>query len=121
MEQRDKPEESSVVTQTDVFLPKPPSPKYVPKKTGVDAFTQIELSDGLFDFDVEVEPILDVIVGKILEQSVVELEQEQELTLIQSRKVGLCGLACVGCVAVIDNGGVVCRKHWLLINKRNLR
>ena len=36
-------------------------------KTGVDAATQVE--DGeLFDFDAEVEPILEVLVGKTLEQ-----------------------------------------------------
>lgn len=37
-EQRDVPEEASVITQTDVFLPRPASPKYVPKKTGVRFF-----------------------------------------------------------------------------------
>jgi hypothetical protein len=89
-EQRDKPEEVAVNTQTDAFLPRPPTPPYVPKKTGVDAYTQIEVSDGLFDFDVEVEPILDVIVGKILEQSVVELEQGLELSSLHARKVREC-------------------------------
>ena len=34
-----KPAETSEVTQTDQFLPKPPSPKYVPKKTGIDEET----------------------------------------------------------------------------------
>ena len=92
VEQKDVPEEAHIDTQTDAFLPKPPSPKYVPKKTGVDAFTQIELADGLFDFDVEVEPILDVIVGKILEQSVVELEQELELSSLAVRKVNVMPL-----------------------------
>ena len=42
--------------QTDVFQPKPPTPKYVPKKTGIDKITQIEDYD-LFDYDVEVQPI----------------------------------------------------------------
>jgi hypothetical protein len=39
--------------QTDMFLPKPESPRYIPKKTGIDKITQIEDYD-LFDFDTEV-------------------------------------------------------------------
>ena len=36
---RAKPEEEDVKTQTDTFIPKPPSPRYVPKKTGIDKIT----------------------------------------------------------------------------------
>ena len=50
---RAAPEECNVKVQTDAFLPKPPSPKYVPKKTGIDKITQIGDYD-LFDFDREV-------------------------------------------------------------------
>ncbi len=46
-------------TQTDAFLDRPPTPLFVPQKTGLDATTQIENGD-LFDFDFEVEPILEV-------------------------------------------------------------
>jgi hypothetical protein len=55
-----------------------PEQLYIPKKTGVDFFCQVE-NDDLFDFDREVLPILNVLVTKTLEQSVLELEEEQEI------------------------------------------
>eukprot|EP00747_Dinoflagellata_sp_TGD_P127129 gnl/TRDRNA2_/TRDRNA2_174369_c2_seq6.p1 gnl/TRDRNA2_/TRDRNA2_174369_c2~~gnl/TRDRNA2_/TRDRNA2_174369_c2_seq6.p1 ORF type:complete len:470 (+),score=129.43 gnl/TRDRNA2_/TRDRNA2_174369_c2_seq6:70-1410(+) len=65
-------------TQTDFLLDRPPSPLFMPAKIGVDADTQIE--DGeLFDFDSEVEPVLEVLVGKTLEQSMMEVLEEEEL------------------------------------------
>ena len=35
------PEKITIDTQTDQFQNKPPSPKYVPKKTGIDVGTQV--------------------------------------------------------------------------------
>lgn len=57
--------EQDVDTQTDAFEDRPQTPDFVPKKTGVDASTQIEVSDKLFDFDAEVQPMLAVLVGKV--------------------------------------------------------
>jgi hypothetical protein len=37
----DRVEEADVECQTDAFLDRPPSPLFVPAKTGVDVFTQI--------------------------------------------------------------------------------
>jgi hypothetical protein len=48
-----KTDETDAKMQTDMFLPKPESPRYIPKKTGIDKITQIEDYD-LFDFDTEV-------------------------------------------------------------------
>lgn len=68
----------SVEAQTDEFLPEPPPEQYQPQKTGVDETTQVE--DGeLFIFDFEVEPILEVLINKTLEQSIMEVEEEFEL------------------------------------------
>lgn len=68
-----------VEAQTDEFLPEVPKEQYLPQKTGVDQHTQVE--DGeLFHFDDEVEPILDVLVNKTLEQSIMEVEEEHEMT-----------------------------------------
>ncbi|EAR87043.2 radial spoke 3 protein (macronuclear) [Tetrahymena thermophila SB210] len=72
------PIQAEIDCQTDDFIPKPPSPKYVPKKTGIDAYTQVEDYE-LFDFDREVTPIVDVIVTKTLEQSMLEIEQDEEI------------------------------------------
>ncbi len=70
--------ETEVTTQTDAFLDRPPTPRFIPMKTGVDAETQIEQGE-IFDFDLEVEPILEVLVGKTLEQGLVEVLEEEEL------------------------------------------
>jgi hypothetical protein len=48
-----KPSEEEVKLQTDQFQPKPPTPKYIPNKTGIDKITQIEDYD-LFNYDEEV-------------------------------------------------------------------
>ena len=63
---KEKPEEVDCKVQTDEFLPRPPTPPYVPKKTGMDKFTQIEDYD-LFDYDREVQPILNVLLTKTVE------------------------------------------------------
>lgn len=69
-------------TQTDFLIDRPASPMFMPAKIGVDAKTQIYDGD-LFDFDREVEPILEVLVGKTLEQSMMEVLEEEELMEIR--------------------------------------
>jgi radial spoke head protein 3 len=78
--------EIEVQTQTDTFADLPEEEEYVPRKTGVDASTQIEPEDNLFKFDLEVLPILEVLVGKTLEQALQEVEEEDELADLRSRK-----------------------------------
>jgi hypothetical protein len=78
-------EEDTAEAQTDEFLPEPPPQEYLPQKTGIDASTQVE--DGeLFNFNEEVEPLLDVLVNKTLEQSLMEVEEEHEIASMQSFK-----------------------------------
>jgi len=75
----------SVEAQTDEFLPEQPAEQYQPQKTGVDETTQVE--DGeLFVFDFEVEPILEVLINKTLEQSIMEVEEEYELDQMSTFK-----------------------------------
>jgi len=65
-------------TQTDFPVDRPPSPLFCPAQIGKNVGTQIE--DGeLFDFDREVEPVLEVLVGKTLEQAMMEVLEEEEL------------------------------------------
>ncbi|NXI65803.1 RSPH3 protein, partial [Anseranas semipalmata] len=64
--------------QTDAFLDRPPTPFFVPAKTGRDVATQIEEGE-LFDFDIEVKPILEVLIGKTIEQALLEVMEEEEL------------------------------------------
>ena len=82
---RQKPTEQDGKCQTDVFLPRPETPKYVPKKTGIDKITQIEDYD-LFDYDREVQPILNVLLTKTVEQALLEVEEETELDEIRKFK-----------------------------------
>ncbi|CAD7966766.1 unnamed protein product [Amoebophrya sp. A120] len=69
-------------TQTDFLLDRPATPLYIPEKSGQDAATQIEDND-LFDFDLEVEPLLEVLVGKALERSMMEVLEEEELSAMR--------------------------------------
>ena len=68
-----------VETQTDAFVPRPQTPDYVPRKTGIDTYTEVENPSELFDFDVEVAPMLDVITCKTMEQALFEVNSESEL------------------------------------------
>ena len=78
-------EEADVTCQTDLFLDRPPTPKYIPAKTGVDTSTQI-MPHELFDFDMEVKPILEVLVGKCVEQSLEEVFEEEELENLREQQ-----------------------------------
>ena len=77
-----KPKPKHIESQTDVFAKRPPTPEYIPRKTGIDNSTQIE-GNGcwgeLFKFDQEVAPIVEVIVLKTLEQALFEVNSEEEL------------------------------------------
>lgn len=81
----DKVPESNAETQTESFLDRPPSPLFMPAKIGLDVATQV-LPGELFDFSLEVEPILEVLVGKTLEQSMMEVLEEEELSNIRAHQ-----------------------------------
>lgn len=81
----DRPPESDMQTQTDIMKDRPPSPLFMPVKSGIDKATQIDNGD-LFDFNVEVEPILEVLLGKTLEQGMDEVLEEEELANIRAHK-----------------------------------
>ncbi|CAH1105153.1 unnamed protein product [Psylliodes chrysocephalus] len=79
------PPVNDICTQTDLFLDRPVSPFYVTAKTGIDTGTQIYPGD-LFDFDMEVQPILEVLVGKTIEQSLLEVLEEEELAALREQQ-----------------------------------
>jgi len=81
----DRVEEADVECQTDAFLDRPPTPLFVPAKTGMDVATQIYEGD-LFDFDIEVKPILEVLVGKTVEQALLEVMEEEELANLNAQQ-----------------------------------
>lgn len=62
---RDKPIQYEKECQTDLYLDRPVEREFdaMKGKTGVDRFTQIEENDPeLFNFDYEVEPIVEVVL-----------------------------------------------------------
>ncbi|XP_067214611.1 radial spoke head protein 3 homolog isoform X2 [Linepithema humile] len=81
----EKPDESEVATQTDYFLEKPVISKYLPDKVGRDIGTQIEPGE-LFDFDTEVQPILELLVGKTIEQALIEVLEEEEIAALKEQQ-----------------------------------
>ncbi|KAM9316006.1 radial spoke head protein 3 homolog [Gastrophryne carolinensis] len=81
----DRVEEKDMECQTDAFLDRPPTPLFIPAKTGVDVATQI-LEGELFDFDLEVKPILEVLVGKTIEQALLEVMEEEELANLRAQQ-----------------------------------
>ena len=60
--------------------------KFIPQKLGKDVGTQI-LDGELFNFDRDVQPLLTVVVGKTLEQSLLEIEQEDEISNLREAKL----------------------------------
>ncbi|TMW57853.1 hypothetical protein Poli38472_013327 [Pythium oligandrum] len=81
----DRNPEVDVDTQTDALLDLHPPVSFVPMPSGIDVATQIENGD-LFDFDLEVEPILEVLVGKTLEIGMLEVLEENEMREIRHRQ-----------------------------------
>ena len=57
-------------------------------KTGKDAFTQINRFD-FFNFEKEVKPIIDVLTMKTLEQSQLEVYEEEVLSQMKAYKENL--------------------------------
>jgi hypothetical protein len=76
-------QQKNVDTQADIFKARPPSPAYIPRKTGIDCDTQVDDVRELFDFDAESDPIVNVIVAKTLEQALLEVRHEEELKALE--------------------------------------
>uniref|UniRef100_A0A3Q3VPX6 Uncharacterized protein n=1 Tax=Mola mola TaxID=94237 RepID=A0A3Q3VPX6_MOLML len=76
---------TDIECQTDAFLDRPASPLFIPAKSGKDVETQIEEGE-LFDFDREVQPVLEVLVGKTIEQSLEEVMEEEELAYLKAQR-----------------------------------
>ncbi|XP_026194481.1 flagellar radial spoke protein 3 [Cyclospora cayetanensis] len=77
--------EADASAQTDAIRDRPMSPLLALRAELVDAHTQIQ--DGeLFNFDEEVVPVLEVLIGRVIEQSLSEVVQEEELTAIQQQR-----------------------------------
>lgn len=63
--------------EPDYFIDKPPTPVFMENEKGVDQEVQVNDKE-LYDFELEVEPILQVLVGKACENARVEVIEEWE-------------------------------------------
>jgi len=87
-EQREETVRHEEHTQTDALMERPPSPIYRPKKRGVDLGIQVD-NEEVFNFDRDIQPLLEVLVGKVLDQSLMEVKEESELLIIQDKTENL--------------------------------
>lgn len=71
-------QEHDFATQTDPENDRPTQPLFIPRSSGDDVATEIE-PDALFDFELEVQAILGVLVEKSLEQALMEVCEEEEM------------------------------------------
>jgi len=82
----DKPPTDEQGIATEFYLDRPPVPLFQPKMPAKEncKATQIYDADAeLFDFDKEVEPMLNVLVLKTLEQARMEVLEEEELKIMK--------------------------------------
>jgi len=87
-------QQKEFATQTDVENDRPTSPLFTPQSSGTDVATSIDpealvsnvQAHPLFDFNVEVEAILGVLVEKCLAQGFVEVCEEEELKELQAHQ-----------------------------------
>lgn len=82
---RPKPLTFEMGVQIDLYIDRPQTPLFWPQYTGEEKATQIEDGD-LFHFDEEVEPILNVLLSKVLEQSRMEVLEEEEIKEMKKKQ-----------------------------------
>ena len=63
--------------EPDYFTNRPPTAEFIPNPEGVNQAVQVDDTDpDLFDYELEVEPVLQVLIGKALEQSRIEVIED---------------------------------------------
>lgn len=74
--------------ENDFFVDMAPAAIFVPRREGDDKTTQMNdrADPDLFDFDVEILPILQVLVGKALELARIEVLEEDENMMLARAK-----------------------------------
>lgn len=85
----DKPPTEEIGIATEFYLDRPPVPIFEPKMPAKENCKATQIYDGdaeLFDFNAEVEPMLNVLCLKTLEQARMEVLEENELTIMDSQK-----------------------------------
>lgn len=71
--------------EPDFVVDRPPTPEFIPNEKGIDKEVQV-IDSELFDFELEVEPILQVLVGKCCETARIEVIEEWERAELAEHK-----------------------------------
>lgn len=79
------PKEHEAESQTTEEFRQPIPVYFTPASSGIDSSSQIAPGE-LFDFDLAVEPILEVLVGRTLELGVLEVIEEIQLEKLRVRR-----------------------------------
>lgn len=85
----DKPPEQHANNATEFYLDRPPVPLFHPRRPDKANCKETQIYEGdweLFDFNAEVEPMLNVLCSKTLEQARMEVLEETELAIIKSQQ-----------------------------------
>lgn len=85
----DKPQEREQGIATEFYLDRPPVPLFQPRMPSKDCCKSTQIYEGddeLFNFDEEVEPMLNVLCQKTLEQARMEVLEETEIAIIKSQR-----------------------------------
>lgn len=85
----DKPPTQEMGIATEFYLDRPPVPLFQPKMPAKENCKATQIFDAdveLFDFDQEVEPMLNVLCLKTLEQARMEVLEENELSIMKAQK-----------------------------------
>lgn len=77
-----KPSDYSVECQTDLYLYDIPNAPYVSTKAGIDVATEMDIEE-LYDFDDDVQPILDALIELTMNQALNEFMHEEEMAELQ--------------------------------------
>ncbi|XP_055689329.1 radial spoke head protein 3 homolog B isoform X2 [Lutzomyia longipalpis] len=86
-----RPSENDVSCQTDLFLQRPPSAPFVATMAGRDAETEIQEGD-LTHSDEDVQPVVDGLVGRCMEQAFLEVLHEEEVAEMKKEQQKLLAL-----------------------------
>lgn len=73
--------------EPDYYIDRAPDAVFIPNREGENKEIQVIDKDlDLFDFNLEVEPILQVLVGKVLEHARIEAIEEYEQNKLAEHK-----------------------------------
>ncbi|XP_055707521.1 radial spoke head protein 3 homolog B isoform X2 [Phlebotomus papatasi] len=86
-----RPSENDASCQTDLFLQRPPSAPFVATTAGRDAETEI-LEGELTHSDQEVQPVVDNLIGRCMEQAFLEVIHEEEVAEMKKEQQKLLAL-----------------------------